>query len=81
MGGGGREGREDRMRAKQLLMLQVFWEIDDRGWMRLALWDGAIIPPMVSPGSSLTRFWRALQPLIPFKGVGNIHVKIQDIHQ
>jgi hypothetical protein len=54
--------------------------IHDRGWVRLALWDGAIIPPMMSPGSSLTRFWRALQPLIPFK-VGNIHVKIQDIHQ
>jgi hypothetical protein len=50
--------------------MQVSWEIDDRGWVRLALWDGAILPPMMSPGSSLTKFWRALQPLIPFKGSG-----------
>jgi hypothetical protein len=54
-------------------MLQVAWEIDDRGWVRLALRDGTIIPPMMSLWSSLTRFWRALQPLSPsspFKGSG-----------
>jgi hypothetical protein len=69
MGGGGREEKIG-CGQKQLLMLQVSWEIDDRGWVRLALWDGAILPPMMSPGSSLTKFWRALQPLIPFKGSG-----------
>jgi hypothetical protein len=44
--------------------------IHDRGWVRLALWDGAIIPPMMSPGSSLTKFWGPFSPSSPSKEWG-----------